>query len=130
MRYLNWCCLKNNSTAQGEKTLAIELKQQKKGVTHLAIQGELTIYSVLEHKQALSHYLSSAKDIQIDLAAVTEIDSAGLQLLMFLKQEALSRDIAFSLCQHSEAVVEVLELLNLSKHFGDPIVISADWKSS
>jgi anti-anti-sigma factor len=110
--------------------LSIQLKQQKKGVTHLAIQGELTIYSVLEHKQALSQYLNSAKDVQIDLADVTEIDSAGLQLLMFLKQEAISRDISFSLSQHSEAVVEVLELLNLSKHFGDPIVISADWKSS
>ncbi|CAD6880178.1 STAS domain protein [Methylomonas albis] len=110
--------------------MAIELKQQKKGVTHLAIQGELTIYSVLEHKEALFPYLSSAKEIQIDLADVTEIDSAGLQLLMFLKQEAVSRGITFSLSQHSEAVVEVLELLNLSKHFGDPIVISADWKSS
>jgi anti-anti-sigma factor len=110
--------------------LAIEVKQQKEGVIHLAIQDEMTIYSVLEHKGQLSNYLKSAKEMHIDLAQVTEIDSAGLQLLLFLKQEAVSRGIALSLTQHSEAVVEVLELLNLSKHFGDPIVISADWKSS
>lgn len=110
--------------------MAIEIKQQKKGFIHLAVQDEMTVYTVLEQKQQLFDYLKSAKELQMDLAGVTEIDSAGVQLLMFLKQEAVSRNIQFSLAQHSQAVVEVLELLNLSKHFGDPIVISADWKSS
>lgn len=110
--------------------MAIELKQQKKGVIHLAIQDDMTIYSVQEQKLQLSAYLKTAKEAQIDLGGVTEIDSAGVQLLMFLKREAVSQNIKLSLTQHSQAVVDVLELLNLSKHFGDPIVISADWKSS
>ncbi len=110
--------------------MAIEVKQQKKGVTHLAIQDEMTIYTVLEQKRQIFDSLKSAKELQIDLGGVTEIDSAGVQLLMFLKQEAAGRDVKLCLLQHSRAVVEVLELLNLSKHFGDPIVISADWKSS
>ena len=90
----------------------------------------MTIYSVLEQKQELLKYLKTAKEVQIDLADVTEIDGAGLQLLMFLKQEALAAGIKLSLSQHSKAVVEVFELLHLSNHFGDPIVISADWRTS
>ncbi len=110
--------------------MAIEIKRQKKGVIHLSIQDEMTIYTALEQKHQLLDFLKTAKDMQVDLGGVTEIDSAGVQLLMFIKREAVSRNIKFSLMHHSQVVVEVLELLNLSKHFGDPIVISADWKSS
>lgn len=110
--------------------MAIEIKQPKKGVALLAIQDEMTIYTVREQKQQLFDKLKSAKEVQVDLGGVTEIDSAGVQLLMFLKQESISRNIKFSLIHHSQAVVGVLEMLNLSKYFGDPIVISANWKTS
>ncbi|MGZ5055020.1 MAG: STAS domain-containing protein [Methylobacter sp.] len=110
--------------------MAIEIKQLKKGILQLSIQDEMTIYTVGEQKQRLFDSLKTAKEMQVDLGGVTEIDSAGVQLLMFLKQESLGRHIKFSLIHHSQAVVGVLELLNLCKHFGDPIVISADWKTS
>ncbi len=97
------------------------------GVTHLAIHDEMTIYTVLTQKNALENYLNSAVALQINLAAVTEIDSAGLQLLIWLKQVALDKNIKLQLVSHSEAVVETLELLNLTPFFGDPVVISANW---
>ena len=105
-------------------TINAELKA---GVTHLVIQDEMTIYSVLKHKNTLEHYLQSAHALHINLEAVTEIDSAGLQLLLWLKQVALDKNISLQLVSHSEAVVEVLELLNLTPFFGDPVVISANW---
>lgn len=110
--------------------MAIEVKQRQHGVTQLAIQDEMTIYTVREYKQALVQHLNTAKELQIDLGGVGEIDSAGVQLLMFMKREAADHGVKLSLNRHSQAVVEVVELLNLSKHFGDPIVISADWKHS
>jgi anti-anti-sigma factor len=100
------------------------------GVTHLAIEDEMTIYTALEQKNDLSQYLELDSDLQINLSNVTEIDSAGLQILLFIKQEAARLNFQFSLIQHSQAVVEVFELLNLGSHFGDPIILSADWKSS
>lgn len=109
--------------------MAIEIKQQTNGVTHLAIQDEMTIYNASEHKQALAQFLKTSKELQLDLSGVGEIDSAGVQILLFLKKEAVKHAVKLTLIQHSQAVVEVLELLNLSKHFGDPIVISADWRS-
>lgn len=108
--------------------MAIEIKQPENGVTQLAIQGEMTIYTALEQQKILSENLYNRKELQIDLSGVSEIDSAGLQLLMFLKREAAEHQIKLSLTQHSQAIIEVFELLNLSKHFGDPIVLSANWK--
>ncbi|QPK63907.1 STAS domain-containing protein [Methylomonas sp. LL1] len=110
--------------------MSIEVKQQKKGVTHLAIQGEMTIYTAREQKDSLLGFLKTSKELQLDLSGVSEIDSAGLQILLFVKRETVNRDIKLSLVQHSQAVVEVLELLNLNKYFGDPIVLSANWKTS
>lgn len=110
--------------------MIIDVKTQKNGVTQLAIQGEMTIYTASEQKKALSDQLNASKELQIDLSGVSEIDSAGLQLLMFIKREAAEHQIPLSLIQHSQVVVEVLELLNLSTHFGDPIVLTANRKKS
>lgn len=96
------------------------------GVFHVAIQGEMTIYTAMEQKNELIEYLKPDYELQIDLSAVSEIDCAGLQLLLWLKQEAPR----LKLIQHSRAVVEVLELLNLASYFGDPIVLSSHWKTA
>ncbi len=86
----------------------------------------MTIYNVSEQKNKLIDFLSSAIELQVDLSAVTEIDSAGLQLLLWLKQEASN----LKLVNHSQAVVNVFQLLNLAMYFGDPIVLSSHWKTS
>ena len=96
------------------------------GITTIAIQGEMTIYTALEQKNQLADYIKPNQTIQIDLAGVSEIDSAGLQILLWLKQEIAQ----LALINHSRAVVDVLELLNLTTHFGDPIVLSSHWKTS
>lgn len=75
-------------------------------------------------------YLEADKELQIDLSEVGEIDSAGMQLLIMLKQQANIVNNQFSLVHHSQAVVEVLELFNLASFFGDPVVLSADWEAS
>lgn len=106
-------------------TITAETKQ---GITHLAIQDDMTIYSALELRDMIAHHLHGAREIRVDLAQVTEMDSAGLQILLWLKQETLQKHIALTLVSHSKAVVEILELLNLTGFFGDPVVISANWK--
>ncbi|MGD7033680.1 MAG: anti-sigma factor antagonist [Gammaproteobacteria bacterium HGW-Gammaproteobacteria-10] len=109
--------------------MAIEVSE-KNGITIIAIQDDMTIYTASEQKARLSKYLQSGRELQINLSGVSEMDSAGLQLLLWLKQEAGRNAIKLSLVRHSQAVVEVLELLNLTGHFGDPVVISANWNAS
>lgn len=112
------------------KILTIAIKQTQNGCTQLAIQNEMTIYTANEQKKMLFEQLKLSNQLQIDLGAVSEIDCAGLQVLMFLKDESKSLHKQVTLIHHSKAVVEAIELLNLSTFLGDPIVISADWKTT
>ena len=94
----------------------------------LAIEGEMTIYQAVDQKTALLKPLEGCREMELDLAAVTELDSAGLQLLLVLKREAEAEGKPLRLVNHSQAVFEVLELLNMEQHFGDPMVIPAEWR--
>ena len=102
---------------------------KKKGdVAKVSINDELTIYSATAHKESLLKYLSDCDEMEVDLSGVGEMDSAGLQLLLMLKQEAEHEKKALRLNNHSEPVLEILELVNLVSYFGDPVVIPAEWK--
>lgn len=90
--------------------------------TTLRIEGELTIFRVTELKPQV---LGLPRPEKIDLAGVTEIDTAGVQLLMLAKREALAQQQNLRLINHSPAVIEVFELLNVAAYFGDPLVMDS-----
>jgi anti-sigma B factor antagonist len=105
--------------------------KQDDEILHLSIMDDMTIYNAQSLRETLLGYChSGVKELQLDLSAVSEIDSAGLQLLLLLKAEAQKRGFTLRLLRHSEAVIEVFELLKLGIYFGDPIVIPANWKKS
>ncbi len=101
------------------------------GILQLSIMDDMTIYNAESLKETLLGYCHpGTQELQLDLSAVAEIDSAGLQLLLSLKIEALKRGFSLRLLRHSEAVIDVFELLKLGAYFGDPIVFPANWKKS
>ena len=85
----------------------------------LRIEGEFTIYRAMELKAVL---FVDPPVTAIDLSGVTELDSSGLQLLMLAKKTALAQGRALTLVGHSEAVIDVFELLDVASYFGDPLV--------
>ena len=91
----------------------------------LAISGELTIYDATAAKTSLLAGLAATRDIEIDLSGVDEIDSAGVQLLIILKREAVKTGKTVRFVQHSAATLEVLDRFNLASYFGDPVVLSS-----
>lgn len=110
--------------------MTIDIKQQDGSVTQLVIQDEMTIYNVLEHKNTLLPHLEAGKELQLDLSEVAEIDGAGMQLLIMMKNQAQQINNQFSLVHHSQAVIDVLELFGLTSFFGDPIILSLDREAS
>ena len=88
----------------------------------LRIQGEFTIFRAMELKPVL---LASPPVDEIDLSGVTELDTAGVQLLMLAKKTALAQQRDVKLVAHSAAVLEVFELLNVAAYFGDPLVMDS-----
>lgn len=86
-------------------------------------EGEMTIYQIADLKPALLDALAQSDEIELDLAAVSELDTSGVQLLMLMKREAVAAGKALKLSGHSPAVLEVFELLGLGGWFGDPQVL-------
>lgn len=94
--------------------------------TPLILDGELTIYRAAELKPVLLQALAQADAaLEVNLAGVTEFDTAGLQLLMLAKQQAGALQRELRLAGHSPAVLEVFELFNVAAFFGDPLVVAA-----
>lgn len=89
----------------------------------VAIDGELNIYRAADLKTLLQGELQRSAVLEVDLAGVTEVDSAGLQVLMLAKQTARTENRELRLVGHSPAVLEVFELLDLGGWFGDALVI-------
>ncbi|GAB7128122.1 hypothetical protein JCM19000A_26290 [Silvimonas sp. JCM 19000] len=90
----------------------------------LHIEGEFNIYQADQLKPQLLAELSALEAITVDLAQVEEIDTAGVQLLLMLKQEAARQQKPISFVNHSKPVLEVFELCNLGGHFGDPMIFT------
>ncbi len=100
---------------------------EKNGTTSkVAIDGEITIYVVGELKEALQDTFKEAKEIEIDLSQVTEIDGAGLQLLLAAKVLTIARGSQLRLVAHSTPVLNALALSDLAGFFGDPIVMQPE----
>jgi anti-anti-sigma factor len=94
-------------------------------VARIDIRGELSIFTAAELRQRLLDALDAGAEIEVDLSEVSEMDSAGMQLMVAAKREAAARNKPLRFAGHSPAVVDILELCNLSGQLGDPLLISS-----
>jgi ABC-type transporter Mla MlaB component len=87
----------------------------------LRVEGELTVQVAAEYKAVLLAALgesvgglpASGDEVAVDLSGVSELDTAGLQLLLMLKREADLLGKSLRLNDPSQAVLEVLGLARL-----------------
>ena len=85
------------------------------------LSGSLTIYDVAELQTQLTEAGSMDQPMIVDLGGVTDIDTAGLQWLIALRR-SLGEQLALQ--NHSQTVIELLDLYQLAPFFGDVIVLS------
>lgn len=104
--------------------LAIQ-EAKHNGHAALRLAGELTIYTAAEARASLAERLERKGALpELDLSGVEELDTAGLQVLLWAKREAAAHDKVLPFVHHSPALVEVFDLLRVAAIFGDPILIS------
>lgn len=83
------------------------------------VAGEVTIYRASEVAQALFTAIRAHEgDVNLDLSAVTEFDTAGLQLVLMARRLAEANGHRLEVVQPSECVVEVLELCHVAAGSG------------
>lgn len=86
----------------------------------LSLSGEMSIYTAADIKDALVDRLAANAQLEIDLSAVSELDCAGVQLLLMLHQEAARAHKPLHWHGHSHVVRQVLRRLNLGGVLGAP----------
>lgn len=91
--------------------------KKKQAVEKLAIEGELTIYTAAEMKEKIGALLAAAA-VEIELSQVSEIDTAGLQLLLLARQECARQEKAIAFTHPSDAVLTCWRMCNLLTEFG------------
>lgn len=94
-----------------ENTLGFELSVRQ---GNLAVVGEMNMYCAGELKSTLLSAVSDRRgEAIIDLSDVSEIDTAGLQVLLLMRRLARASGRRFALIDPSIPVTEVLELCGL-----------------
>ncbi|TGL37513.1 STAS domain-containing protein [Leptospira perdikensis] len=90
-------------------------------------QGYLTVPFVQEWRKLSEIWTDTqGKIIQLDLSAIQRIDSAGIQLLMYLKVLSEKKHQSLQLKNHSLAVLKVLDILGLVSFFGDRVKVKKE----
>ena len=84
---------------------------------HLLISGELNVFTVVEQRERFLEALAGCATLNLDLSAVTELDGAGLQLLLALRREVVESGKRLALVAKSAEVDAVLEMCGLTRAF-------------
>jgi len=87
------------------------------GRCRVRIEDELTVYTASMISESIRDALADHEVVAIDLAGVSEIDTAGLQMLLVAKKEAALRNREVSFIGHNNVVMECLRLVNLASFF-------------
>ncbi|MBS4096824.1 MAG: STAS domain-containing protein [Sulfuricella sp.] len=100
-------------------------REEREGYCSIAIEGDMTIYTAPELKQELLNCLAEHRGIEVSLDGVSDMDSAGFQVLYLLKREATASGKKASFIGPSPAVVDVLEVFKMAPYFEDSRSIRA-----
>ena len=76
------------------------------------LEGDLTIYTAAQLKEQVLAELGTREQLTLDLSAVGELDTAGLQVLLLAEREARAAGKKLTIAQASGCVTEALKLAN------------------
>jgi anti-anti-sigma factor len=94
------------------------IRKNNKSGTALSLDGELTIYTVSQAKQALlEDHENFSSSVAIDLNGVSEIDTAGLQLLLFVQKQLSSLGKKLHVVKSNEQVDALFAHLDVTSYF-------------
>ncbi|GAA2879141.1 hypothetical protein Acy02nite_77470 [Actinoplanes cyaneus] len=78
-----------------------------------AFDDELTIVTAAEHRERLLAALGDSHGVRLDLSGVSDLDTAGLQVLLLARDEGARLGLPVEFSEPSPAVAEVLALTRL-----------------
>lgn len=94
----------------------MEITQNKTGDTlTVAVSGRLDTNTAPELQNALVPALKDIKQIELDLAGLDYISSAGLRVLLFLHKQCAGTGAALSIFNCNEMAMDVFKMTGFDK---------------
>lgn len=91
----------------------------------LALDADLTVFAVADLKSRLLAALQADADLVLDASAVSEVDGAGLQLLIAAQKQACAQGGRLRLQPVSPQLDEALSLIDLGPELCAPLAQEA-----
>jgi anti-anti-sigma factor len=102
-------------------------------MTTLSVTGELTVHTAAKHADLLLRAAGANAEadgpLEVHLADVTELDTAGLQLLLLAKRRAELAGASIRFTAPSQVVRDVLELVALDPQLNDAGPEDRRWRT-
>ncbi len=110
--------------------ITIQTSSTADGTLRLTLDGPMNVYNAHAIKGAFLDALKNTNVLELDLAQVNEMDTAGFQLLVLAKRESQLAGKTLHIIAYSQPVRDVIVFFNMDAFFGDPMVIPADTTAS
>jgi anti-anti-sigma factor len=112
--------MQSETTREDQHAFRVRSRRQNDGEAHLVLAGELDGPSSSTLLDAVIELLSTPplSSIEIDLADVTFLDSAGLRALVTCRTDAESLGCRLTLTNLQPMTANVLEITGLLDYFG------------
>jgi anti-sigma B factor antagonist len=86
---------------------------KRSGRCLLQLGGDMTIYNAEKFKENLLGFVQDFREFEVDMTAVNEIDTAGIQLLLQFEKKAAQGERSLQLSGCNEQVGDLLNLYQL-----------------
>lgn len=97
--------------------MQFEVVEGEESTVSLVLKGEIDLEWSPALRDVLLECLSRARDVRVDMAGVTVIDSSGVASLLEAFQNARKKGKTFVLCSVGETAMRVLKLARLETVF-------------
>ena len=97
--------------------LKISQDSDVKGLCKVTIEDDMTIYSINEIKNDLSREIELYQKFDLDLSGVEEIDTAGIQLILALRRELISKSKELKISAVSDVVTKLFKNYSINSLF-------------
>ena len=97
----------------------IKVTQKRNNCTEVSISGELTIYCAMEVFQQHFQKIKLKELTLLKLGDISEIDTAGVQLLIMLIKIISEQNSRYQVTSLGEALTDYSNLFQLNRYFVD-----------
>ena len=84
--------------------MKISENKKTKDKNSITIEGDFNIYTVEEIKKNTSKYLDDSSNLEMNLSSIKKIDTAGFQLIIFIKNEIGKKNKKLKITKPSKEV--------------------------